>query len=120
MAAKQFYKEAEKGKGGGKGGMDQVFDIPGPKAKARHRIIAVVTAVLTLAAVGWMVLRFKEKGNLDADKWTPFLTADIWVNYLIPGLINTIKAALRRCCSPASSASSSVWVGSRTTRPSAR
>ncbi|MEI2825300.1 MAG: amino acid ABC transporter permease [Dermatophilaceae bacterium] len=71
-----------------------LFDIPGPKAKARHRIIAVVTAVLTLAAVGWMVLRFKEKGNLDADKWTPFLTADIWVNYLIPGLINTIKAAL--------------------------
>lgn len=71
-----------------------LFDIPGPKAKARHRIIAVVTAVLTLAAVGWMVLRFKEKGNLDADKWTPFLTADIWVNYLIPGLLNTIKAAL--------------------------
>lgn len=71
-----------------------LFDIPGPKAKARHRVIAVVTAVLTLAAVGWMVLRFKEKGNLDADKWTPFLTADIWVNYLIPGLLNTIKAAL--------------------------
>ena len=71
-----------------------LFDIPGPKAKARHRIIAIVTAVLTLAALGWMLMRFKEKGNLDADKWTPFLTADIWVNYLIPGLLNTIKAAL--------------------------
>ena len=71
-----------------------LFDIPGPKAKARHRIIAIVTAVLTLAALGWMLMRFKEKGNLDADKWTPFLTADIWVNYLLPGLLNTIKAAL--------------------------
>ena len=71
-----------------------LFDIPGPKAKARHRIIAIVTGVLTLAALGWMLMRFKEKGNLDADKWTPFLTADIWVNYLLPGLLNTIKAAL--------------------------
>ena len=36
MAAKQFYKEAEKGKGGkgGKGGGDQAFDIPGPKKAA--------------------------------------------------------------------------------------
>ena len=33
MAAKQFYKEAEKGKGG-KGGGDQAFDIPGPKKAA--------------------------------------------------------------------------------------
>jgi glutamate transport system permease protein len=57
---------------------------------------------------------FKEKGNLDAAKWTPFLTADIWVNYLIPGLLNTLKAAaLPRSCWPARSAWPSAWVGSR-------
>ncbi|MBP8879929.1 MAG: amino acid ABC transporter permease [Dermatophilaceae bacterium] len=71
-----------------------LFDIPGPKAKARHRIVAIVAAVLTIAAVGWMLARFQAKGNLDADKWTPFLTSEIWVNYLVPGLINTIKAAV--------------------------
>jgi glutamate transport system permease protein len=49
--------------------------------------------VLTLLALAWAVSRFAAKGNLEAAKWTPFLTGDIWVNYLIPGLINTLKAA---------------------------
>lgn len=70
-----------------------LFDIPGPKARARHRLIMIVSVVLTLLALAWAVSRFAAKGNLEAAKWTPFLTGDIWINYLIPGLINTLKAA---------------------------
>ena len=70
-----------------------LFDIPGPKARARHRLIMIVSAVLTLLALAWAISRFAAKGNLEAAKWTPFLTGDIWVNYLIPGLVNTLKAA---------------------------
>jgi glutamate transport system permease protein len=71
-----------------------LFDNPGPRARARYRIIAIVSIVLFVLALAWALNRFYEKGNLDPAKWLPFLTADIWVNYLIPGLINTIEAAL--------------------------
>lgn len=70
-----------------------LFDAPGPKARARHRILAVVGAVVILLAVVFALWKLGEKGNLDADKWAPFLTAEIWTQYLIPGLINTLKAA---------------------------
>jgi glutamate transport system permease protein len=70
-----------------------LFDHPGPKARARHRVIAAASAVVTVGALWWALAQFKEKGNLDAAKWTPFLTADLWVNYLIPGLLNTLAAA---------------------------
>jgi len=70
-----------------------LFDHPGPKARVRHRITAAVSAALVLLALWWALAQFKEKGNLDAAKWTPFLTADLWVNYLLPGLQNTLIAA---------------------------
>lgn len=71
-----------------------LFDNPGPKARARHRVTALVSAIVVLAALVVALGKFGEKGNLAAAKWTPFLTADIWVNYLlVPGLVNTLKAA---------------------------
>ncbi len=70
-----------------------LFDAPGPKARARHRITAVVGGVVILAMVVFALAKLGEKGNLAADKWTPFLTGSMWVDYLIPGLINTLKAA---------------------------
>ncbi len=70
-----------------------LFDYPGPKARARHRIIAAASALAVVLAVLWAARQFKEKGNLDAAKWTPFTTADLWVNYLLPGLQNTLTAA---------------------------
>jgi len=70
-----------------------LFDAPGPKARARHRITAVAGGVVILAMVVFALAKLGEKGNLAADKWTPFLTGSMWVDYLIPGLINTLKAA---------------------------
>jgi len=70
-----------------------LFDAPGPKARARHRITAVVGGVVILAMVVFALAKLGEKRNLAADKWTPFLTGSMWVDYLIPGLINTLKAA---------------------------
>ncbi len=71
-----------------------LFDIPGPRARARYRVVAVVSVVLFLLGAAWAVAKLYEKGNLEPAKWQPFLTEDIWVNYLIPGLVNTVKAAL--------------------------
>lgn len=71
-----------------------LFDAPGPRTRARYRVIAIVSGLAFLLALAWALSRFYQKGNLDPAKWLPFLTADVWVNYLIPGLVNTIKAAL--------------------------
>lgn len=70
-----------------------LFDAPGPKARIRYRIMAVV-GVLLLAAILYVVLdRFQEKGQLTAAKWDWVLGASAWKNYLIPGIIDTLRAA---------------------------
>ena len=70
-----------------------LFDAPGPAARARHRTAAIVGAVVLVAVVVFVLYQLGQKGNLAADKWTPFLTGEIWQYYLIPGLLNTLKAA---------------------------
>jgi glutamate transport system permease protein len=70
-----------------------LFDAPGPAARARHRIAAVVGVVVLVAVVAFVLWQFGMKGQLEAAKWTPFLTGEIWQYYLIPGLLNTLKAA---------------------------
>lgn len=70
-----------------------LFDAPGPRARARHRLLTIVGLLLIAAFVGFALWKLGENGNLAPEKWTPFLTAEIWGNYLIPGLVNTLKAA---------------------------
>ncbi len=70
-----------------------LFDHPGPKARARYRIVAIVSVALALALLAWMGMRFADKGNFTAAKWKPFTTSAVWVNYILPGLGNTLKAA---------------------------
>lgn len=71
----------------------QLFDAPGPRARAQQRVLAVV---LGLAAVGLVVvvlLRLADRGNLTAAKWAPVVSPGVWQNYIVPGLVNTLYAA---------------------------
>lgn len=70
-----------------------LFDIPGPKARIRHAIVAAVAAILLLLVLGWVVLRLHDKGQLTAAKWTSFFTGEIWTQYLLPGIGGTLLAA---------------------------
>ena len=70
-----------------------LFDAPGPKARARHAVLTAVGILLILAFLAFALWKLGDKGNLAPELWTPFLTSEIWVSYLIPGLINTLKAA---------------------------
>lgn len=71
-----------------------LFDTPGPRARARHRALSVVT-VLAAGALGSVVYsRLSAKGQLTAEKWTPFLTADLWRTYVLPGVVGTLTAAV--------------------------
>ncbi len=70
-----------------------LYDAPGPRARIRNTVIAVVGGIL-LAAVVIVVLRaMAAKEQLTGAMWSPFLDASSWTAYLIPGLIGTLIAA---------------------------
>jgi glutamate transport system permease protein len=70
-----------------------LFDAPGPRALRRYRVVAGVGGALSLAVFAWVLVKLGEKGNLSGAKWSPFLQADTWSQYIVPGLIGTLKAA---------------------------
>ncbi|MFD7913980.1 amino acid ABC transporter permease [Streptomyces sp. NPDC059752] len=70
-----------------------LYDTPGPKAKVRNWIYSGIFVVLFGLVLWWALSLMGEKGQLDADKWTPFVTdSRVWTTYLLPGLLETLKA----------------------------
>jgi glutamate transport system permease protein len=70
-----------------------LFDAPGPRTRRTYAIFGVIGIAL-FGLVLWFVLdKLNEKGQLESELWTPFLTGEIWTEYLIPGLIGTLTAA---------------------------
>lgn len=70
-----------------------LFDAPGPRARVRNRVISAVSIVL-VALVGWAVVaKLAGRGQLTAAKWEPFLTANLWKTYVLPGIQGTLTAA---------------------------
>ncbi|KGI67882.1 amino acid ABC transporter permease [Mycolicibacterium rufum] len=74
-------------------GSSVLFDAPGPRARVRNRLVSAVTVVVVVA-VAWIVYtRLESKGQLTAAKWEPFLTANLWRTYILPGIQGTLTAA---------------------------
>ena len=80
-----------------------LFDAPGPRARARHRVLAVLGGLVLLAILAFVIVRMLDlpeppvrprNNQLVVEKWAPFLTASAWVNYLLPGLLGTVLAAV--------------------------
>jgi glutamate transport system permease protein len=70
-----------------------LFDAPGPRAKRTYAAVGVIS-IAALLLILWFVLdKLGEKGQLTEAKWKPFLTSVVWTEYIIPGLIGTLKAA---------------------------
>ncbi|WP_411072926.1 amino acid ABC transporter permease [Streptomyces sp. cmx-4-25] len=71
-----------------------LYDNPGPRAKRRN-VLYTVAFLAVLAVLAWWVLSaLADKGQLSADKWSPFVTdSRVWTTYLLPGLVETLKAA---------------------------
>ncbi|MPY54219.1 amino acid ABC transporter permease [Streptomyces acidicola] len=70
-----------------------LYDTPGPRAKRRNVIFSVVFAALMVLLLWWVWQTMSDKGQLDSAKWSPFTEAQAWTTYLLPGLVNTLKAA---------------------------
>jgi glutamate transport system permease protein len=70
-----------------------LFDAPGPRARVRNRVISAATLTL-IAVLGWLIVtRLIDRGQLTAAKWKPFLTADLWRTFVLPGITGTLTAA---------------------------
>ena len=70
-----------------------LFDAPGPKALARHRLYGVISGLILLVIFGLMMWQLQRKGQFAAQFWEPFVTPRI-VNVLLEGLTRTLLAAV--------------------------
>jgi len=68
-----------------------LFDVPGPRAKFRYRMFAVIGVAAVVAFIGYVLWRFIATGQFEARKWG-------WIEYkqiqlsLIGALGNTLSA----------------------------
>lgn len=68
-----------------------LYDVPGPKARARNRALAVVGVVVVLAVVGYVLYRLAATGQFDGDKWAFILYKNIQL-LLLDALLATLQA----------------------------
>jgi glutamate transport system permease protein len=69
-----------------------LYDIPGPRARARYRLIGVVAAVGIAAVIGYVGYQLYDTGQFDALKWQQFQYESIQ-KQLLEGLLATLTAA---------------------------
>ena len=70
-----------------------LFDAPGPRTRARHRIYAIVTIAALAGLVALIVLRFADRGQFDYELWEPLVTPEFIVALLVDGLLKTLQMA---------------------------
>ncbi len=70
-----------------------LYDNPGPRTRARHRLYSIIT-VVGLALVAALVLwRMYDHGQFEYALWEPFLTPAYIEALLVDGLWNTLQMA---------------------------
>lgn len=70
-----------------------LYDAPGPKAKARNWLYSVLFVLVLALVVYYVYVGFDEKGQWAGALWEPFIKGSTWTEFLLPGLLNTLKAA---------------------------
>ncbi|MGP3990470.1 amino acid ABC transporter permease [Streptomyces sp. 3N207] len=68
-----------------------LYDIPGPKARARHLGYGIVAGLALLALVAWVIHLLVDTGQFAYVKWRPFGYEGVQ-ELLLRGLGNTLKA----------------------------
>ena len=70
-----------------------LYDAPGPRGRRMNQIYTALTLLGVVITVWWVLNMLRVEGQLAPEKWTPFLEANTWKTYLLPGLIGTLKSA---------------------------
>jgi glutamate transport system permease protein len=71
-----------------------LFDAPGPKTVARHRLYTVGVILLLVLALGFVVWRLYTAEQFTYDKWEPLITPRYVEALLIDGLLVTLQMAV--------------------------
>lgn len=77
---------------GGQPVSSMLYEVPGPRARLRNRIISVATGAGILGLLAYVVNRFDQAGQFEAVKWRQFRLPAIQ-HQLLGGLEATLKAA---------------------------
>lgn len=56
-----------------------LYDVPGPRAILRNRIIGVITVLVIAGLLGFIIYRFAITGQFSAEKWYVFTFSAVWV-----------------------------------------
>ncbi len=70
-----------------------LFDAPGPRAIARHRLLGVLSVLGIVAFIAFALYRMSETGQLEYEKWEYFVTPDYVRVLLVDGLLTTLQMA---------------------------
>lgn len=70
-----------------------LFDNPGPRTRARHRLYSLITALVMLGLVGLVLWQFGRTGQLAYSLWEPFVTPAYIQALLLDGLLKTLEMA---------------------------
>jgi len=72
---------------------DVLFDSPGPRTVARHRIYSVAALVALVAVIAFVAYQLNGAGQFAYAKWEPFLTPN-YVSAILDGVLTTLQMAL--------------------------
>lgn len=68
-----------------------LYDVPGPKTRARYRLYGILTAIAVAGALAWIGYKLNETGQFSAKKWEIFQYTEVQ-KALLRGLQATLKA----------------------------
>ncbi len=72
-----------------------LFDLPGPKAKARIRIFTVIGALVVLGLIALVLVRLSGNGQLDPARWSILFDPDSGVPQALgKALVRTLQVAI--------------------------
>ncbi|WP_414172697.1 ABC transporter permease subunit [Clavibacter tessellarius] len=73
--------------------MSQVlYDVPGPRARRRSRILSVVTGVVLVAVLAFAAVKLQQAGQFSADRWLVLNDPLVW-GLLLQGLWVVLQSA---------------------------
>lgn len=55
-----------------------LYDVPGPRAQLRNRLLGVATLLVVLAGAAFVVWRLIDTGQFTAEKWNVFTFTRVW------------------------------------------